>query len=47
MRKLATAAISFSLAVFAANYILPAKWLVTAAVFAAVIGAMLGLLRAK
>ena len=47
MRKLATAAISFSLAVFAANYILPAKWLVTAAVFAAVIGALLGLLRAK
>ena len=47
MRKLATAALAFSLAIFAANYILPTGWLIVPAVLAAVTGAALALLRRK
>lgn len=47
MRKLATAALSFSAAVFAANYILPVGWLIVPAVLSAVLGAALTALRRK
>jgi len=41
MRKLATAALSFSAAVFAANYIVPVEWLLVSALLAALFGAAL------
>lgn len=41
MRKLATAAISFSAAVFAANYIVPFEWLIIPAIIIAAVGATL------
>ena len=47
MRKLATAALSFSAAVFLANYILPAGWLIVPAVLSAVLGAALALFHRK
>lgn len=47
MRKLATAAIAFSAAIFAANYILPEGWLLCLAAIAAVFAAVLILLRRK
>ena len=47
MRKLATASLAFSAAIFAANYILPTGWLILPAVIAAVLGAALALLREK
>ena len=47
MRKLANAALAFSLAIFAANYILPAAWLLVSAVLAAVAAAVLALLHRK
>ena len=45
MRKLATAALSFSAAVFLANYVFPTGWLILPAVISAVLGAILALLR--
>ena len=47
MRKLATAALAFSVAVFAANYILPLTWLPICAVCLAVVGAGLSAFRRK
>lgn len=47
MRKLATAALGFSAAIFLASYILPAGWLIAAALLAALIGAALLLARRK
>ena len=47
MRKLATAALAFSAAAFAANYILPLGWLIVPAVLLAVGGAALMALRRK
>ena len=47
MRKLATAALAFSAAVFLANYILPTGWLIVPAVLSAVFGAALALLQRK
>ena len=47
MRKLAIAAASFSAAIFAANYILPVKWLIVPAVIFALTGGALALLREK
>lgn len=47
MRKLATASLAFSAAIFLANYCIPSEWLLYAAVLAAVIGAGTGLLRRK
>lgn len=47
MRKLATAAMAFSAAIFAANYILPQGWLIYLAAIAAVFAAALVLLRRK
>ena len=47
MRKLATAALAFSAAVFLANYILPEGWLIVPAVLSAVLGAALSLLRRR
>ena len=41
MRKLATAALSFSAAVYAANYIIPVEWLLIPALLMAAIGATL------
>ena len=41
MRKLATAALSFSAAVYAANYIVPVEWLLIPALLMAAIGATL------
>ena len=43
MRKLATAALAFSAAVFLANYALPVDWLLVPAVLSAVLGALLAL----
>ena len=45
MRKLATAALAFSAAIFLANYVFPTGWLILPAVLAAVLGAILALLR--
>lgn len=45
MRKLATAALSFSAAIFLANYVFPTGWLILPAVLSAVLGAILALLR--
>ncbi|MCR5577089.1 MAG: ComEC/Rec2 family competence protein [Oscillospiraceae bacterium] len=47
MRKLATAALAFSAAVFLANYILPVGWLIVPAVLAAAAGALLALLHRR
>ncbi len=47
MRKLATAALAFSAAIFLANYILPESWLIVPAVLSAVLGAFLALTRRK
>ena len=47
MRKLATAALAFSAAIFLANYILPQGWLIVPAVLSAVFGAALALLHRK
>ena len=47
MRKLATAALAFSFAVFLANYILPAGWLIGAAALSAGLGAALLPLRRR
>ena len=47
MRKLATAALAFSAAIFLANYVLPRGWLLVMALVFAVLGAMLAMLRAK
>ena len=47
MRKLATAALSFSAAIFAANYILPTEWLSVPAVLLAVLGAALAAMHRK
>ena len=47
MRGLARAAIAFSAAIFAADYLLPLPWLLYAAVLAAVLSAGLMLLRRK
>ena len=47
MRKLATAALAFSAAVFLANYILPAGWLIVPAVLSAVLGAALAMFHRK
>ena len=47
MRKLATAASAFSAAVFLANYILPAPWLLIIAAVSAVLGAGIMLLHRK
>ena len=47
MRKLATAALSFSAAVFLANYILPARLVTAAALMCALVSAALGLARRK
>ena len=47
MRKLATAALAFSAAIFLANYILPAGWLIVPAVLAAALGAALSLFHRK
>ena len=47
MRKLATAALAFSAAVFLANYILPAPWLTLAAALTAVFAAALALTHRK
>ena len=41
MRKLATAALAFSAAVFLANYILPSGWLIVSALVSAILGAAL------
>ena len=45
MRKLATAALSFSAAIFLANYVFPTGCLILPAVLSAVLGAILALLR--
>ena len=45
MRKLATAELAFSAAIFLANYVFPTGWLILPAVLAAVLGAILALLR--
>ncbi len=45
MRKLATAALAFSAAIFLANNVFPTGWLILPAVLAAVLGAILALLR--
>ena len=42
MRKLATAALAFSAAVFLAYYLIPAGWLIVPAVLSAVLGALPG-----
>ena len=47
MRKLATAALSFSAAVFLANYILPARLVMAAALLCALLSAVLGFARRK
>ncbi len=47
MRKLATAALSFAAAIFAANYILPVGWLIVPAVLTAVLGAALAASRRR
>ena len=47
MRKLATAALAFSAAIFLANYILPESRLIVPAVLSAVLGAFLALTRRK
>ena len=47
MRKLATAALAFSAAVFLANYILPTGWLIVPAVLSAVLGAALAMFHRK
>ena len=47
MRKLATAALAFSAAVFAANYILPAVWLPVFAIALAIGGAVLAAFHRK
>ena len=47
MRKLATAALAFSAAVFLANYILPGAWMLPLAALSAVLAAGLGLARRK
>ena len=47
MRKLATAALAFSAAIFLANYILPAPWIAAAAILCALLSATLGLARRK
>ncbi len=47
MRRLATAALAFSAAVFLANYILPTGWLIVPAVLAAALGAALSLFRRR
>jgi hypothetical protein len=46
MRKLATAALAFSAAIFLANYVLPRGWLIVTAIVLAALGAMLAMLRA-
>lgn len=45
MRKLATAALAFSAAIFLANNVFPTGWLILPTVLAAVLGAILALLR--
>ena len=47
MRKLATAALAFSAAVFLANYILPSSWLTAAAVLSTLLCAALALAQRK
>ena len=47
MRKLATAALAFSAAVFLANYVLPIDRLVLPAVLLMSLGALLALLRRR
>ncbi len=47
MRKLATAALAFSAAVFLANFILPERWLLIAAALSALVGAALALLHRR
>ena len=47
MRKLASAALAFSAAVFLANFILPMSWLATSAAVCALISAALALTRRK
>ena len=47
MRKLATAALAFSAAIFLANYILPSGWLLVIAVISAAAGAGLALLHRR
>lgn len=47
MRKLATAALAFSAAVFLANFILPVSWLAAAATVCALLSAVLALTRRK
>lgn len=47
MRKLATASISFSAAVFLANYILPTSWLAAASVLSAILSTLLALTHRK
>ena len=47
MRKLATAALAFSAAVFLANYVLPTGWLFVAAILTAIPGILLVLLRRR
>ena len=47
MRKLATAALAFSAAVFAANYIIPSAWVPVFAIVLAVCGAVVSAFRRK